>query len=164
MNRLYGSIDGTEWVHDLLDVRLVHLREKVLDPVLVFDVVKHDESLSGGRHEGGDKPLVELVHDLEVHVGSSQHLLVHQVQRSVSNELVEVPVVVLLDLPTGGGELYLEEGIVVVADYDEVVGPRHVKCDTSHSSPQLVIRFTAHSATECRTQQVVRNQYCHQSG
>ena len=129
MNRLYGSIDGTEWVHDLLDVRLVHLREKVLDPVLVFDVVKHDEPLSGGRHEGGDKPLVELVHNLKVHVGSSQHLLVHQVQRSVSNELIEVPVVILLDLPTGGGELYLEEGIVVVADYDEVVSPRHVKCD-----------------------------------
>ena len=127
MNRLYGSVDGAEWIHDLLDICLVHLREKVLDPVLVFDVVKHDEPLPRGRHEGGNKPLIELVHDLEVHVGSSQHLLVYKVQSSVSNKLVEVPVIVLLDLPARGGKLYLEERIIVVATDDKVVSSRHEK-------------------------------------
>ena len=102
MERLYWSIDGAEWIHNLFDVSLVHLREKVFDPVLVLDVVKHDEPLPGGRHEGGDKPLIELVHDLEVHVGRPQHLLVHKVQGCVSDELVEMSVIIFLDLAARG--------------------------------------------------------------
>ena len=52
MDRLYWSVDGAEWIHDLFDVGFVHFREKVLDSILVLDIVKHDEPLSGGRDEG----------------------------------------------------------------------------------------------------------------
>ena len=101
MDRLYWSVDGAEWIHDLFDIGLVHLGEEILDAVLVLDVVKHDEPLPGGRHEGGDKPLIELVHNLEVHVGGPQHLLVHKIQGCMSYELVEMSVIILLDLPPG---------------------------------------------------------------
>ena len=47
------------------------------------------------RDEGGDEPLVELVHRLQVHVVGLPHVLIHQVQGGVGDELVQVPVVVL---------------------------------------------------------------------
>ena len=43
-----------------------------------------------------DEPLVEAVHDFEVHVVGGPHLLVHQIQRSVGNELVQMSVVISL--------------------------------------------------------------------
>lgn len=48
-----------------------------------------------GSDEGRDEPLVELVHCFQVHVVRQPHVLVHQVERSVSDELVQVPVIVL---------------------------------------------------------------------
>ncbi len=80
-----------------LDVGLVHFLEKVLDALLVLDVVEHQEPYSSGSDEGGDEPLVELVDNLEVHVLRGPLVLVNQVQRGVGNELVQVPVVVLLN-------------------------------------------------------------------
>ncbi len=71
-------------------------------------------------------PLVELVDHLEVHVGSAEHVLVHQVEGGVRDELAEVPVVVLpLDVLPRGRELHLKERVVPVADDHEVVVPRH---------------------------------------
>jgi len=46
--------------------------------------------------KGGDEPLVELVDDLEVHVGRGPHHLIHQVQSFVSHKLVQVTMVILL--------------------------------------------------------------------
>ena len=63
-SRFYGTVDGIERVHDLLDVGFVHFREEVLDPVLVLQVVQHDEPLPRGRDKGRDEPLVELVNNL----------------------------------------------------------------------------------------------------
>ena len=63
-SRFYGTVDGIERVHDLLDVGFVHFREEVLDPVLVLQVVQHDEPLPRGRDKGRDEPLVELVNSL----------------------------------------------------------------------------------------------------
>ena len=51
---------------------------------------------TAGGDEGGHKPLVELVHDLEVHVVGGPHLFIHQVQSLMRHKLVQVPVVLLL--------------------------------------------------------------------
>ena len=88
--------------------------------------MKDDEPLSRSSHKSRDVPLVELVHNLKVHVGSSQHLLVNQIQGSVGYELVEMSVIIFLDLPPGGGELYLEEWIIIVSNYDKIICPRHL--------------------------------------
>ena len=40
-------------------------------------------------------PLVELVDDLEVAIVRADHVLVHEVEGGVRDELVQVPVVVL---------------------------------------------------------------------
>ena len=65
-SRFYGTVDGIERIHDLLDVGFVHLGEEVLDAVLVLQVVQHYEPLSGGRDKGRDEPLIELVNNLKV--------------------------------------------------------------------------------------------------
>ena len=54
------------------------------------------------RDEGRDEPLVELVHGLQVHVVGLPHVLIHQVQSSVGDELVQVAVVVLSQRNTKG--------------------------------------------------------------
>ncbi|MPC66544.1 hypothetical protein E2C01_060694 [Portunus trituberculatus] len=41
-------------------------------------------------------PFIEFVHQAEVHIGGGPHALVYKVQRSMSNELVEVAMVLLL--------------------------------------------------------------------
>ena len=46
--------------------------------------------------KGGHKPFVKLVNDLQVHVRGRPHVLVHQVQRRMRNELVQVAVVIFL--------------------------------------------------------------------
>lgn len=47
------------------------------------------------RYECRNKPLVELVHRFKVHIVGLPHVLIHQVKGCVSNELVQVAVVVL---------------------------------------------------------------------
>ena len=54
--RLDGRVHLVERVHQPLDVGLVHLREEVLDAVLVLDVVKEHEPLPAGRNEAGNVP------------------------------------------------------------------------------------------------------------
>jgi len=56
----------------LLDVGFIHFGEKVLDTVLVLQVVQHDESLSRGGDKCRDKPFVEFVDYLQVPVAVLQ--------------------------------------------------------------------------------------------
>ena len=70
-------------------------------------------------------PLVKLVHDLEVHVGCPEHLLVDEVQGGMSDELVQMAVVVLSQVLAGRGELHFEKGVVQMAHDDKVIVPRH---------------------------------------
>ena len=130
MYRLDGGVDAIEGVHHLLDVGFVHLGEEAFNSVLVLKIMEHNKSLSGSSHKCRNKPLIELVHDLEVHVGGPEHVLIHQVEGSMGDELVEVPVVVLPHLPPGGGELYLEQRIVIMPNNHEVVSSRHQKTNT----------------------------------
>lgn len=46
-------------------------------------------------NERRDKPLVKLVHGLQVHAVGQPHVFIHQVKCCVSNELVQVSVVIL---------------------------------------------------------------------
>lgn len=55
----------------------------------------NDEEDMPSGDEGGDEPLVELVHSLQVHVAGLPHVLIHQIQSSVSDELIQVPVIIL---------------------------------------------------------------------
>jgi len=126
-SRLDRGIDLVERVHNLLDVGLIHLCEKVLDSILILDIVKDEKALLAGGHKGGDVPLVELVHHLQVHVRGPEHVLVHEVEGGVGDELVEVTVVILptaVSVP-GPTEFQLEERVVPVAHDDKVVGSRH---------------------------------------
>lgn len=47
------------------------------------------------RDKSRDEPLVELVHNFQVHVVRRPHALVHKVQGGMGNELAQVPVVFL---------------------------------------------------------------------
>lgn len=126
MNRFDRSIDTVEWVHHLLDIGLIHFREKVLNSVLILQIVEHYEPLSWCSHKCGDKPLIELVDNLKVHIWSAQHVLVQQVERGVGDELVKVAVVILPDLTARGRELDLKQWIVIVANNHEVISSRHI--------------------------------------
>lgn len=48
-----------------------------------------------GGDEGRDEPLVELVHGFQVHVVGQPHILIDQIERSVSDKLVQVSMIVL---------------------------------------------------------------------
>lgn len=127
----------------MLDVRLVHLREEVLDAFVVPVVVHHQEPDLAGRHKRRNVPLIELVDGLQVHVVRLPLVLVHQVQGSMSYELVQMAVVFLLQrgiwsevdrrsnidsylyFLCGAHELSLENGIVAVSDDGKVVAVRH---------------------------------------
>lgn len=87
---------GEQGVHRVLNVRLVHLREEVLDALVVPVVVHHQEPDLTGRHKRRNVPLIELVDGLQVHVVRLPLVLVHQVQGSVRYELVQMSVVFLL--------------------------------------------------------------------
>lgn len=45
--------------------------------------------------EGRHKPLIELVHRFKVHVVGQPHVLIHQIQGCMCNELVQVTMVIL---------------------------------------------------------------------
>ena len=47
-----------------------HERRKGKRMYSFLQVVKHDEPLSTGCDEGGNKPFVELVHNLQIHLGA----------------------------------------------------------------------------------------------
>ena len=111
-SRFYGAFDCIERVHDLLDVCFIHLGEEVLDAVLVLQVMEHDESLPRGCDKGRDEPLIELVNNLEIpdksflnscnslrkkylHVRCPQHVLIHKIESSMCDELVQVTMIIL---------------------------------------------------------------------
>lgn len=62
-----------------LYVIFVHLVEKILDAILIFIVMDHEEPDVGRSDERTDKPLIELVDNLEVHIGGLPSVLVDQV-------------------------------------------------------------------------------------
>lgn len=70
-------------------------------------------------------PFIELVHHLEVHIGRAEHVLVHQIQGSVGDELVEMSVIVLAEFLARSAELHLEHGVVAVTHDHKVVLIRH---------------------------------------
>lgn len=58
--------------------------------------MKDNKADLGGGDKARDKPVVKLVHDLQVHVVRLPNMLVYQVQGGVSDELVQIRVVLLL--------------------------------------------------------------------
>lgn len=44
-----------------------------------------------------NKPFIEFVHSLQVHVVGLPHILIHQIKSSMSNELVQMSVIILLE-------------------------------------------------------------------
>lgn len=119
----------------MLDVSLVHLHEEVLDAVIIFHVMEADESYPSSRHKRRHVPLIEFVHQSQVHAGGGPHTFIYEVQCSMSNELVEVAVVLLLGLLIGGHKLHLKHWVVLMAHNGEVVVPRHchVHSDQGHT-------------------------------
>lgn len=107
----------------MLYVRLVHLHEEVLDPVVILDVVQADEAHAARGDERGDVPLVEFVHQSEVHVAGGPHGLVDEVQGCVGDELVQVAMILALGFFIGWREFHFEHGIVFVPHDGEVVVP-----------------------------------------
>lgn len=113
-----------EWVEGKLGVQFVHLREEVASIALLnlLSVVQEEKAYARvSAHEGRHEPLVELVDALEVHVRRHPNVLVHQVQRSVGDELRQVAVVEAVIAPFRA-VLQLEEWIVRLPHDDEVVG------------------------------------------
>lgn len=118
----------------MLDVGLIHLHEEVLDAIIIFHIVKAYESYPPSRHKRRYVPLIEFVHQAEVHAGGGPHALVYKVQCSMSNELVEVAVVLLLGLLIGGHKLHLKHWVVLMPHNGKVVISRHchVHSDQGH--------------------------------
>lgn len=77
-------------------IGLVHFVKKVLDPVLVLAVVHHDESDVSRRDERADEPLVKFIHDFQMHVRRFPRVLIHEIERRVGDELIQMRVIVLL--------------------------------------------------------------------
>lgn len=74
--------------------------------------------------KGGDEPLVELVHGFQIHIVGQPHILIHQVQSCMSDELVQVTMVILFKM--------------------------EAKCnkDEMHKNIYTSVHMCAHSATE----------------
>lgn len=53
-----------------------------------------EEDMTSGD-EGRDKPLVEFVHSLQVHVAGLPHILINQIKSRMSDELVQMSVIIL---------------------------------------------------------------------
>lgn len=54
-----------------------------------------DEKDMTSGDEGRDEPFVEFVHSLQVHVAGLPHVLINQIQSGVSDELVQMSVIIL---------------------------------------------------------------------
>lgn len=106
--------------------------QKLIDCTVYKYVTCVEEEYMNYRKYSIDSPLVELVHDLEVHVLRPQHVLVHEVERRVRDELTQVAVILFAKVLPGRAELHLEDGVVAVADDDEVVVARHENALRSH--------------------------------
>ena len=85
-----------KWTY--FDVGLVDFLAKRFDVLVVFGIVQNNETQETGRHVCRDGPFVESIYAAEEHVGLfGGQPVVYKVQRGMSNELVEVRVLFLLN-------------------------------------------------------------------
>lgn len=56
----------------------------------------HNKSNVGRRHERTDEPLIKLIHDFQMHVRRFPRVLVHEIERRVGDELIQMRVILLL--------------------------------------------------------------------
>lgn len=54
-----------------------------------------DEKDMTSGDEGRDEPFIEFVHSLQVHVAGLPHVLIHQIKSGMSDELVQMSVIIL---------------------------------------------------------------------
>lgn len=80
----------------MLDVSLVDVCKKILDALLVPDVVHHYEANEAGGDKSRYEPLIEFINRLEVHVVGFPFVLVDEIERGMRYKLVEVSMVLLL--------------------------------------------------------------------
>lgn len=119
-DRRVGFVEG---IHCKLDVQIINIIKEVLDSILLPDIMEHYKSHMPSGDEGGDEPLVELVHSLQVHVAGLPHVLIHQIQSSVSDELIQVPVIILCFCLSRREKLHLKHWIIMMTHHDEIKTP-----------------------------------------
>lgn len=59
-----------------------------------LNAVLDEKDMTSGD-EGRDKPFIEFVHSLQVHVAGLPHVLINQIKSGMSDELVQMPVIIL---------------------------------------------------------------------
>lgn len=101
--RLDRRVGHVERIHQIFDVRFIHLVEEVLDAFIVPVVVHHHEPQMAGRHKPGHEPLVKLVDRFQVRVVRFPFVLVDQIECGVRNELVQMTMVFFLPWVEKGG-------------------------------------------------------------
>ncbi len=127
-----------------LITHMAHVSQGHINNAYVSVFEKDMRSCDKGRHE----PFVELVHSLQVHVVGLPHVLIHQIQRRMRDELVQVSVVILherhistvpvtsfitqhysythLRLGLSRREkLHLKHRVIVMTHHNEIKTPRH---------------------------------------
>lgn len=121
-NRCVGFIEG---IHRKLHVEIINIIKEVLDSVLLPDIMEHKKSHMRSCDKGRHEPFVELVHSLQVHVVGLPHVLIHQIQRRMRDELVQVSVVILRLGLSWREKLHLKHRVIVMTHHNEIKTPRH---------------------------------------
>lgn len=71
-----------------LYISFIHFIEKILNPILIFTIVHHDKPNVSRCHESADEPLIKLIHDFQMHVRRFPRMLVHKIERRMSDKLI----------------------------------------------------------------------------
>jgi len=124
-----GHVDLVERVEKRLDVQIVHVVEKVADPIVIADLVQQDKLDVACSEECGQEGIVKLVDDLHVHGVTGPLHLFDNVEARMHNELVHMSRVGskprdAIAALFGGAEFCLVQRIVLGPDDGEVV--RHM--------------------------------------
>jgi len=145
--RLDWTVHFIKRIHHLFNISLIHFTEKVLDTIFILYIVKHKKSLSASGHKSRNKPLVEFIHHLQIHVGRPEHVFIYKIEGSVTNELIQMSVILLTTFTTAGGtEFNFIYRVVLVTHNNKVIVPRH---DQQDEGTRACIRSLSSSTSNC---------------